>query len=498
MLTQEQILQARQKLGIKPTGITEPQATGTGLLSRLKGETTPNYVGRLKEDFQTRQEEVKNINSGDASFPEKVLQNAGQVAGGVVDIVSEAPVIKQGLDLVGKGIKKLSETTPIKAVGEVVSPVTKKAVDTYESLPENIQKDLEAVVNIASIVPVGAGAKGAVVAGEKALAGGAKVAGTAAKTVKTAAGATKKVVGEIIPTADRVVNFQVSKALDLTAGDIKNINLSTGNEVGQFMADKNLIRGNKIETTKALQEFFDTNYQTVRQEIGKVNKTYDPFEVPRFKQSLQEIQSQVGETSGLEVATKEIKELLKKKKILLTDVQRAKELLDEHFSLYKITGDVKEGVVKQGLSNLRKDLKTFIEKEVKDNTGAEISTLNNEVSTAKSTLNAIEVRSTRGLTASNLKMGDLATFSTGWVVAGPFGGLAAVAVKKIMGTSAIRLKFAKWLDGISDAKKLRVRQELLKGNVPLEISKILNQSKPKAIAPAKTTIKAKNSIIKKV
>jgi len=445
----------------------------------------PGYLDRIKGDFQTRREEVKNINTGSASLPEKILQNAGQVAGGATDLVAELPGIKQGLDVVGKGVGQVVKIPGIKQGVEL-------GIETYDKLPENVQKDLGAIVNIASLLPVGMGAKGGIKAGEVAL----DAAKSSAKAVKTGAKAVGKVSGEIIPTADRVVNFQVSKALDLTQGDIKNINLSTGNEVGEFLARKNLIRGNKAETTTALKDFFDTNYKTVRDEIGKVKTTYKQEAVPRYKQALQEIQKQVGETTGLETATKEIKDLLKKKQVTLNDVQRAKELLDEHFSLYKVTGAVKEGVAKSGLTNLRKDLKQFIEKEVKNNTGADIGALNNEVSTAKSTLDAIEARSTRGLTASNLKLGDMATFGVGSMLGGgPLTGLAALAAKKILGTSAVRLKFAKWLDGISDARKVMLREKLLRGEVPEEVSKLLNQfSESKNQKTAKSALAKKPSI----
>lgn len=502
MLTPKQIEDARKQLGINIDNPSTP--TADSLVSRLEMNQAKSagYVDRLKTDFQGRQDEVKSINSSNASLPEKILQNVGQVAGGVVDIVSEAPGIKQGLDLVGGGIKKLSETAPIKVAGEFISPVTQKAVDTYKALPENIRKDIEAGINIASIIPVGEGTRGIVNAGIKAGEETANVAKTTAKTIKNIAGATKKVTGEIIPSADRVVNFQVSKALDLTAGDIKNINLSTGNEVGQFLADKNLIRGNKVETVKALSDFFDTNYKTVRNEISKVTKPYTVSSVPRYTDALKQIKKVIGDTPGLEKASVEVDNLLsnavKGGQVTLNDVQKVKELLDEHFSLYKVTGDIKEGATKQGLTNMRKDLKQFIEKEVKKNTGADISTLNNEVSTAKSTLNAIEERSTKGLTASNIKMGDLGAFGVGSMFGGPLGGVAAVAGKKILGTSAVRLKFARWLDGISDARKLKIREELLKGKVPEDVSKLLNQSVSTPKASKINTIEKKVSIPKTI
>lgn len=486
-LTQE------QRLKLKNAGYTDTKINVFEAQREIKekeAQKEPGFIDRVKGAFQERRENVQEINSSDASLPEKILQNVGQIAGGASDIVAEAPVVRQGLELAGKGIQKVAQVPGIKQVVE-------KGVETYESLPEGTRKNLEAVGNIGSIIPVGLGAKGVAVAGEKALAKGAKAAGK----VKSGVTAGKKVAGEIIPTADRIVNSQVSKALDLTAGDVKNINLSTGNEVGEFMAKKNLIRGNKDETTKALKEYFDTNYKAVRNEIEKVKKTYSPYNVPRYTESLKAIKKQVDDIPGLEKVSVEVDNLLNKAKdeIALKDVQRAKELLDEHFSLYKVTGDVKEGVAKEGLSNLRKDLKEFIEKEVKDNNGVDIGEINNGVSTAKSTLNAIEERSTRGLTAANLKMGDLATFGTGSFFGGPLGGAAAVLGKKIIESSAVRLKIARYLDGISDAKKLRIQNTLKKGEVPEELKKIINYSKPKnSDATIKTTINKKKSIPKTI
>lgn len=493
MLTPKQIEDARKQLGINTNNPQSP--TASSLIERLEKSNKPNYVERVKQDikqgFQSAKEDISSTDN--RSAVSKGLSATSNVASAVVSPIAEAPVIKQIGEKLNKGIEfagdKLADTFSPEfneGLADIPDAEFNKAIQPVE--------DIANVGNIANTILIAKGGqKGTKLAKEGVVKTGQGIADSTGKVAKSVS----KVTGEVIPSADRVVNYQVSRALDLTAGDIKNINLATGNEVGAFLANKNLIRGNKVETTKALQDFFDTNYKTVREEIGKVKKTYIPDQVPRYKQALQEIQKQVGETTGLEEVAKEVNNLIKKKEVVLDDVQRAKELLDEHFSLYKVTGDVKEGVAKKGLSNLRKDLKDFIEKEVKEETGSEIGVLNNEVSTAKSTLNAIEARSTRGLTSSNIKVGDFGSAGIGFMVGGVPGALVAVFGKKVLESSAVRLKIAKWLDSVSDAKKARIESEIKKGVIPTEIKSILNQSSVSKNAKIPNTNRAKNSIIPK-
>lgn len=282
----------------------------------------------------------------------------------------------------------------------------------------------------------------------------------------------QNITGEVLPTVDRLVNYEVTRGLDLTQGDVKNISLSTGNEVGEFLANKNLIGGNKAETVSNIDSFYKENYKAVRDEIGKVTTKYKASEVPRYKEALLEIKKQTQDVAGLQEASKEVDALLKKKTPTLNDVQRVKELMDEHFSLYKAVGDVKEGIAKKGLANMRGEIKRFIEQQVKQNTGVDIKELNNNVQTSRSIADAIETRSTRGLTRSNLKLGDLGIFAFGSAVGTPLTGAALLLGKKIIESPTFRLKFAKWLDGLSDARKASVARTLENGKVPPEVKNI--------------------------
>jgi len=285
-------------------------------------------------------------------------------------------------------------------------------------------------------------------------------------------------ISEAIPTPERIVEFQTTRALDLTQGDVKNISSSTGNEVGDWLAKNNLIGKNKDATAELVQKFGDDAYTKVRSEISKVDTKFKQSEIPRYEQALNEILKKTENTAGLEDVNIEVKGLLSKKNPSLSDVQRVKELMDDQFNLYKVTGDVGESVTKKGLDQVRSDIREFIEKQVDEFGGEDIRALNNNVSTSRSITRAITDRSTRGLTRSSVGLGDLGTFGVGSTFGGPLVGIAAVAGKKILESSAVRLRFSKWLDGLTDARKLKVAEELSKGNVPADMAKAIDFEVP--------------------
>lgn len=306
------------------------------------------------------------------------------------------------------------------------------------------------------------------------------------KVVSTEPTFSKNITRDVVPRIDKVAGYEVTRALELTQGDVSNIFNSTGHEVGRFIADNNLIGANKQATLQNIESFYETNYKAVRKELAKVNKDYGADSVPRYKEALTEIKKQIQDVAGLQAANKEVDALLGKRTIGIEDVQNVKELMDEHFSLYKAIGDVKEGVAKSGLANIRGDLKTFIEKEVKQNIGIDVGELNNKVATSRSLIDAIETRSTRGLTQSNLKIGDLGFFGLGFGMGGPLGGAALLLGKKIYESPTFKLRFAKWLDGKSDATKLKVRQDLERGRLPQGVRQIQSSSKGNGLKNSST------------
>jgi hypothetical protein len=83
----------------------------------------------------------------------------------------------------------------------------------------------------------------------------------AAETVNGFKSTVGNIKNDIIPSVDQLVNHNITRALDLTQGDLKNISASTGQEVGKFVAEKNLIGRNKAETVTKIDSFYKQNYK---------------------------------------------------------------------------------------------------------------------------------------------------------------------------------------------------------------------------------------------
>lgn len=437
---------------------------GTDILN--SSQKRANRLGEIRD----------KVESGEKGNIAGVLEGAGQLAGAGADAIGAAFKGGVKLALPQKAEERVKEVVEKFGQKVVERPEVQSAMKWYENLPPEQKDALDAAGSFASLISefvgVGAGTRAARATTEAVTTGVKNAAEGVVDTGMRVARQTKNVIGDVVPSVERTINHQVTRALDLTQGDVKNIASSTGNEVGEWLAKKNLIGQTKEKTENAVKDFYEQSYKAVRDEIGSVNKTYTEADIPRFKQTLDTIQKQVTDVPGLENTYREVSELLKKPELTLQDIQRAKELLDDTFSLYKVTGDVKEGAQKEGLAQIRKELKEFIEQEVKGATGSDIAALNNDVATARSIADAVVERSTRGLTRSNITMGDFGLFGFGSFAGTPLFGAALVLGKKIIESPTIRLRFARLMDRLSDAKKVRIIRELSEGKVPTEIKGI--------------------------
>jgi len=489
--------------GVRPSiyeALASPLRAGT--------QNVTGYVKNVAKDYYGAASNiVKNIQTlgntpeagldqpltwkGTKAISNMLIQNSGEVVGAVFAPLTEIlkPIVNKSADVLSS-----SKTFQSIAAGEAGSKIAgvENAYTKWAAQNPNKAKDLEAAANtILAIVgeqPANKLAGQGLGAAEKGLTSVAETpqaikssAGELAQTAKSAISEAgekisptlKSAVRDITPTSERITNYQITRALDLTQGDVKNIHLSTGNEVGEFIADKNLIGNNVAETQAKLKDYFKQNYDYVRSEIAKVDKPYKQANVPRYTEALTELKKQVGKVPGLQESNAEVNALLKKKIITLNDVQRVKELMDDHFSLYKATGDVREGIAKEGLANIRKDLRSFIEKEVKQKTGTDIKELNNNVATTKSIIDAVEYRSTRGLSRAHLTLSDIGLLGGASLFGGPWTAAAAVIIKKIYESPSIQLKIAKFFDKISDAKKAAITADIAAGKLPPEIKKLV-------------------------
>lgn len=510
-LSTQSIITSLVKNGYEPEGVNIEAVKQTIQPTQTAVPTKETFLGGLKNDLNTRVDRVTNIQSNpNSTVAEKGLQTFGQGAGLAANAIEKTaeqiPGVKQVFGAIGSGINWLTTTPVIKAIGSKIGD--NKALQEVTTLYDSDQNFKDSVDAVANIVRLGGDVEMAKQAVDFTKNVTNKImtkintppvepppggGGGGAAPIIEKAGATSTashIYKDVVPSLERISNEQVTKALQLTAGDVKNIESATGNVVGEFMGKNNLIGNNLLETQKLVSDFFDANYKQVRVEIAKVPDLYKVSSVPRYTDSLNQIKKAVDGVSGLEKESVVVDNLLNNAKnggtVTLADVQQVKELLDEHFNLYKVTGDVKEGVTKQGIVVMRKELKNFIEKEVKAKTNTDIKPLNNNVATSKSILKSSEGRATSGITKANLNFGDAATFGGGSIVGGPIVGLLALLGKKVLESPAMRFRIAKWVDSISDARKVKLEQEVSSGIVPKEVEKIVYSGKT-------TTITAKNT-----
>lgn len=256
-----------------------------------------------------------------------------------------------------------------------------------------------------------------------------------------------KIISDISPTSYKMQQGQVTKALELTPGDLSTIQKKTGNDVTKFIIDKGLIRQTPEETASALNETRKATMQNVRGEIDNVKTLYTQENVPSLKQGLNVILKGVDEVPGLEDVATQIKTLADKNTLTLSDVQKAKELIDDNSNIYTKIGDTKSAAQSRGLDKIRKDLKSFIEDEVIKNTDGQVDIrdLNNEVQTTYALEEAIANRAVKGLPRQYLSVFD---GLLGAGVYSQYGFLPAVGVvvgKQIAQSPVFRLWTAKML-----------------------------------------------------
>lgn len=433
----------------------------------------PGFFSRtataLKERFGELKKTFGEVKEGDISKLEAGVRYVGDIFGGVGDIVGAA---------VSPAVEKLAEKEWTKPAFQALS----QGMESYEEWKNSSEinrRTAEVMESVANIADLMIGAKGINIGGKALKKGATETAEMAGKVatkiddvVRPSLRTAKEAVGEVIPNRQAIISGQITKALDLTAGDVSNIKLATKNDIGEWVVNNNLIGGNKKETLSNISNLTKQQYNLVREEISKVPTIYTSKTAPRTRDSLLLLKNELSGVFGQENALKEINALLKQKNYTLSDVQRVKELLDDQFDLYKATGDVKAGQSKAGLANVRKEIKEFIETEVKNNTGADIRALNNDVATGRNITKLAEKRATRDWTRANVSLADLGWFGTGSILGTPLTGAAALFVKRVLESSTVRLKIADFLKKLPTERINKIKNTLLKGEVPKEFQSL--------------------------
>jgi len=286
-----------------------------------------------------------------------------------------------------------------------------------------------------------------------------------------------RMIGESLATPTTIVQGQVVKALDLTQGDLQRISATTGNDVTEFITRNNLLKDTPEEIAFALDDVKANTMALVRNEVSAVDTVYKAAEVPRLQDGMRVILQGVDKVTGLEDEAAEIRRLLQQDDYSLSDVQRAKELIDANSSIYSRMGDVRSSSQAKGLDNVRKDLRAFIEDEVSKATdgATDIKKLNNDVSTSKAISDAIEARATRGQTRAS---GNVFNGILGFTAASAFSpevGLAVFVGKKLSETPSFRIALARTLNATPAQDVKRISEAMVSNNLTPEVRASISQ-----------------------
>ena len=445
----------------------------TGLSMLRKANETPNvgYGQRLKQAATSGIQQIKNasqdINSGNPlKFAEGAVKAGVGLGRTITSPLSAAiePVVKP---TIGAGINyaanKISDNPKVQQFAST------KAGEISARIAEDIQ-NLAELAGYVSVPKATTGVGSSVRQGFQNIADNIPPlppGGTGA--IRTIA---DNVAKDIVPTPKGIVSEQISRAFELTPQDVFKISKKHGTDVGEFIADNNLIGKSVDESKSLLTQFKNQNYKQVRSEIAQVKNQYNPIEVPRYTQALEMTKKQIADVPGLEADNALVSSLLKKQTFELADIQVAKELLDKHFDVYNVLGDTKSGSIKIGVDEIRGDLRSFIENEVKNNSGVDIYDLNNKVATSSTILRAISQRAGRSSTRSAVSLADLGWFGGGSAIGTPLFGAALVFSKKVLESPTVRLRIAKFIKGLDDAKKAKIKTDLESGVIPADFKKV--------------------------
>ena len=325
-------------------------------------EAVNERAGNIKEEFGKAVSSTEKVS--DKQSARSALHTLGEGAGLVGDITFEGLKFltpKFVEDLVGKGAEKVGET-------EVAQALATKYAELQEKHPEAM-KDVESVINIASLIPVG---KGTQVAGKgisKATSQVSRMTGEALDARRLArVGVAKNEIDEVVGSIVQGSKGDIARAkkalstIDTT--DVKTYadlkakiddgvealatkvdeNLEAAGESIGPLRIKDLNTRTRVGTTTVDQNFVDDALEQLDELYTKINDA--PARV-----KIQDLKARMSE-EGLSL--KELNDLSR---------QYGREFKSKAFSK---TGDALTSVNAQAFENTRKGIKNVVRSKIPD------------------------------------------------------------------------------------------------------------------------------------
>jgi len=288
MTKDEYILDIKTRFGDKPTKDgtlirdLDDETLFTKMMERYPGDrgkiseevevenplpVTPQQK-TLKDRFATVAEKAKvrfgrmveNTFQSDERLSSKLLQNTGEVAGFVGDIGAEA-LGAITPDFIKEPVKQFIGET----AGQVAESETGQMIgEAWQSIPEEERQNLEAIGNIAGVVPVGKGAQLAVQTGKEAV---ENVVETGVKTVTT------ELEKQAVKKGAKEAEKAYADAIDITAPVMNKKDsiaaFKRAGEPGGVVAEGGLKRYEVAPDARA-REIADDTYGLVSSKVGPI------------------------------------------------------------------------------------------------------------------------------------------------------------------------------------------------------------------------------------
>lgn len=334
----------------------------------------------------------------------------------------------------------------------------------------------------------------------ESLAGAASTIDPAMNIGKVGMAAGKTLVKGLAPES------LVAKAMGISTTDAKNI--LKENVAGVSPEEwllKNKIISMKGDTPESVLQKLEQSATASKSQVDAALKgiktTYGAVgddaakasAMTRVSQALDTLETLYKDRPGLEKPLSEIAKFKGKVAngvLTLEDVNSVKRLLDDADLIYSKAADVQSSVAAKGLSVVRDEIKTFIEKEAKANGVPQVAEWNKNTQVAKAIEKAIKSASVRMDRKSTLSLTDYITGGIGSSFGGAVGGIGLVVGKKLLENPRFRTALASVLSRL-DPTEFAILSKI-KGVPTEEVMQIIKRvvAEAKGIAEAPATIEA--------
>lgn len=266
----------------------------------------------------------------------------------------------------------------------------------------------------------------------------------------------------------------MSSSIKLTPSQIKNISkMNVAWTSPEKWLLKKKVSGSLEQMADKTEQIANQSYNTLNKKVASVQGTFKSEPTKEALNLIQEKMQNVPMLGGTEIASqfKNINKLIDKannNKLSLQDMLQTKRYMDKMLNIYKRSGDVKDNITSQSLSQMRDKLKTQIEKIWTNKWVPNIKELSKDIQVA--------TQINEGLQQSiNRESKNKMFWLTDWILAGGAGWVALssddpvktlgqfgwlLLTKKVIENPAVKTRLAQYLQNL-----LPKEQEMLKNAI---------------------------------